>query len=96
MRAKDYVFLYLQEPTDETLARIVADMILEIPTIVRKRQVSPDASFLKVVKDQDQKWQIFARRVEGVSEDGFRNIVAERYPDLFRAAWPDLSISEDN
>lgn len=100
MRAKDYAYQFLQDPTDETLARIAADMLLEVPTIVRKRNIKLDRGFISVIKEQDQKWHCFARQVAKngypeVREDGFTMLVWSRYPDLFAAVWPDLSISED-
>jgi hypothetical protein len=100
MRAKDYAYRYLQDPTDENLAKIATEFLLEIPAIARLRTVKNDPGFLSIVREQDQKWRCFVRKVnkdrgKDVREDGLALLIKLKYPDLFSAVWPHLSISED-
>lgn len=94
MRARDYAFLYQQEPTDQNLAEIASDFLREIPAIVRKRKIILDEGARTVVLEQDQKWRCFARQASRagdptVDPDGLKNLIAKKYPAMYAAVWRD-------
>ena len=108
MRAKEYAEMYLRNPDDRTLVQVANEFLLEIPAIARKRGAKMDAAFVSVVKEQDQKWNCFARKLakaghDDIDPDGLKKLISIKYPDLYQAVWGrapaaimrQLPISED-
>ena len=88
LRAKDMAAYYKSSPTAETLVHIACEMDRETSNILKARGIQNDLSFLSLLREQDNKWQAFARRCEGVNLHGFRVIMAKLHPTTAEFAWP--------
>lgn len=76
------------DPTPETLVKIACAMDAETSEILKSRGIQKDASFLSLLKEQDNKWQAFARRCPDVNPMAFRLVMQKLHPTTAAFAWP--------
>jgi hypothetical protein len=88
MKAKEYAERYrtAKSPNDE-LVEIARDFILEIKTIAEQRKAKKDMAIVKIVREQEQKWEAFCRHVNdpNVRTDGFMRLFKAQLPELAAA-----------
>jgi len=88
MKAKEYAERYLSAEDKRTeLVKIAREFILEIRTIAEQRKAKKDMALVAIVKEQEQKWKAFCKRVNdpAIYEDGFMKLFEAQCPGLFSA-----------
>lgn len=93
MKASDYVVRFKNEGcTVESLARVIADMMIEVREIGLMRRISTDEGLFSIFDEMDQKFKSFFRQVSGRLSDGslihneaFKRMLRQRTPDIFNA-----------
>lgn len=92
LRAKDMAAFFDADPTPEALVKIACAMDVETSEILKARGIQKDASFLALLKEQDNKWQAFARRCPDVNPLAFRLVMQKLHPTTAAFAWPNSVI----
>ena len=88
-KAKEYAKQFQDDPSSETLESILTDFFYEIEELKRVRHARTSAALFAILDEQDRKWRAFARRVEGIKEDGFECVVKELVPQVYASWRPD-------
>lgn len=55
-----------------TLQEVCHNMIVETKTLAENRGVKTDAGLAAIIREMDDKWRAFARKVDGTNPDGFK------------------------
>lgn len=88
MRAKELAKRFVDNPTDDELAKIATEIYTETVAITKQRNVTTDIGLIPIVFEQDRKWRAFAREVDAIlkeptiNPDGFQLLVCERTPEF--------------
>ena len=93
LRAKDMAAFFDADPTPETLVKIACAMDAETSEILKERGIKNDASFLSLLKEQDNKWKAFARRCPDVNPLAFRLVIKKLHPTTAAFAWPNAELT---
>jgi hypothetical protein len=96
LKAKTMAEIFQANPTPETLVKIACAMDAETSEIGKARGIKTDASFLALIKEQDNKWQAFARRCPEVNPLAFRLVMQKLHPATAAFAWPNLKTETQN
>ncbi len=86
-KAKEYAEQYKANPTIQTLAEIVKEMVLEIREIYEMRHGKSDGALKAIFNEQEEKWRAFVRLVDdpNIAQDGFRNFCQKYFPEVYEA-----------
>jgi len=85
MKAKELAARYKENPTQETVAHMAYDMVMEIKALHDARHSRSDASMMAVLREQNDKWKAVCRLCPGISVDAFRIVFHSMIPGLERA-----------
>jgi len=93
MKASDYVARFRAEGcTVEALARVIADMMVEVRDVGLARRISTDGALFSIFDEMDLRFKSFRRQMDGKLSDGslmhkeaFRRMLRQRTPDIFNA-----------
>lgn len=89
-KAADYAKMIDDNPTDETLKRVICELMLEFEELIVIRPAKTDEDGLAIVREQDVKWRAICRRVTKIelAEDGFRRYIYRNLPIVaFPLGW---------
>lgn len=88
MKAKEYAQQYnaaqTEEQKKEAIRKIITSFVNEVKELAKVRKAVSNAAIASIVKEQDDKWRAFARQVEGIDPDGFKNFHIRRFPYICR------------
>lgn len=83
MKANEYLKkFYRIENSEKSLLRIVTELFLEIREIRKVRHAHSDASFVSIVREQNQKWNAILDRLHHERNNDFRNFVILKLPEI--------------
>ncbi len=101
MKAKEIAKWYNEEfekcrterDLHKLMSNIAQDFLNEGSKIVKQRNINIEknpSAYFKIFKELNSKWNAFARRVDGVKKDGFKDFLcnSEHFKELnFRLYW---------
>jgi len=85
VKAKEFAKMWEDDPTLETAAKIGTIFLRECAELAKVRNAKSDAAMIAIFEEQNRKWKAFARRVDGIREDGFEGILKEETPAVYMA-----------
>jgi hypothetical protein len=86
VRAKDYAKQFNRHPVPDTIMEIANCFLRECRELIEVRRAKTDSAAIAILREQDLKWQAFARLSPGVRPDGFSQLIKHEMP-LAYAAW---------
>jgi len=92
MKARAYFELYKSNPSDELLARICQDIIIESKALIEQRYARTNAAMFSILEETDGKWRAFARLCDSINGcvnlDGLQEIIKLKLPETY-VCWMD-------
>ena len=80
MKAKEYAAKYQADPSIENLRALTLEFIREGDALVKARNIKSDSQLLSILKEQNLKWQAFARLCPEISPTGYRDVTHKLHP----------------
>lgn len=83
-KAKDYADEYNACQTEQerrnAISRIFKEMASDMQYLIKARKAKNREAVKSCIMEVNQKWNAFARRVEGVKVDGFLSLIRKEIP----------------